>query len=243
MSKSKGNVVDPGIFINQYGSDVFRMYLMFMGPYDLGGDWSDKGIVGVDRFVQRSYTLFENNKDLLKNNSPKDVYDLSMLNDSEKEVYRKVNATLGKHDSELENFRFNTAVAALMELLNELGKSLDNCSDDLKTYALQRYAYMLAPLAPHLGEEVWQLLGGNDSIFKNPPTFEVDKKALVVDNVTIVVQVNGKIRAKLNLPINSDETIAKEAAWADENVKIHTDGKTIIKEIYIMNKIYNIVVR
>ncbi len=243
MSKSKGNVVDPGIFINKYGSDVFRMYLMFMGPYDLGGDWSDKGIVGVDRFVQRSYLLFENNKDLLKTNTSKDIYDLGLLNESEKNVYRKINATLEKYDVELENFRFNTAVAALMELLNELSKSLENCSDEIKTFALQRFVYMLAPVAPHLGEECWQLLGGQDSIFKNSKVYEVDKKALVVDSVTIVVQVNGKIRAKLNLATNSEEAVVKEKAWADENVKAHTEGKSIIKEIYIKNKIYNIVVK
>ena len=243
MSKSKGNVVDPGIFIDQYGSDVFRMYLMFMGPYDLGGDWSDKGIVGVDRFVQRSYALFENSKDYLSKYPSKDSYNINELNDSEKEVYRKVNYTLEKYDAELENFRFNTAVAALMELLNELSKSLTNCSDDLTTFALERLAYLIAPLAPHLGEECWQLLGSKNSIYKNPPVYKVDKSALVVDEVTIVVQVNGKIRAKLVLANNSDEELVKSAAWADVNVKTHTEGKSVVKEIYIKNKIYNIVVK
>lgn len=243
MSKSKGNVVDPGIFIDEYGSDVFRMYLMFMGPYDLGGDWSDKGIVGVDRFVQRSYALFENYQDYLNKFPAKHSYKLDDLNDAEKEVYRKVNYTLEKYDAELENFRFNTAVASLMELLNELVKSLNNCSDEIKTFALERFAYLIAPLAPHLGEECWKLLGAENSIYKNPPSYTVDKSALVVDEVTIVVQVNGKIRAKLVLANNSDEALVKETAWADENVKTHTEGKTVVKEIYIKNKIYNIVVK
>ncbi len=243
MSKSKDNVVDPSIFIDQYGSDVFRMYLMFMGPYDLGGDWSDKGIVGVDRFVQRSYTLFSNYKNHLNDFPSEQKYSIAELSDTEKEVYRKVNQTLQKYDFELENFRFNTALASLMELLNELSKSIQNCSNKIITFALERFAYMLASLAPHLGEECWQILGNSESIFKLAHIYEVDKDALVVDEVTIVVQVNGKIRAKLNLPNNSEESLVKENAWKDENVKSHTDTKTVVKEIYIKNKIYNIVVK
>jgi len=243
MSKSKGNVVDPGIFIDQYGADVFRMYLMFMGPYDAGGDWSDKGIVGVDRFVQRSYALFLNNKDLLNKCESKLKFNLSELNNSEKDVYRKVNQTLDKYDNELEHFRFNTAVASLMELLNELNKSIENCSDEMALFALERFAFMVAPLAPHLGEECWQLLGGSESIYSNPKKYEVDDNAFAVDNVIIVVQVNGKIRAKLNLPLDSEQDSVKDTAWADENVKTHTEGKTVVKEIYIKNKIYNIVVK
>ncbi|MDX1699215.1 MAG: leucine--tRNA ligase [Melioribacteraceae bacterium] len=243
MSKSKGNVVDPGSFIDQYGADVFRMYLMFMGPYDLGGDWSDKGIVGVDRFVQRTYSLFENYKNYLNDYSSADSYEIDELNASEKDVYRKVNITLDKYEQELENLRFNTAVASLMELLNELTKSLSNCSKNLVTFSLERFAYMLAPLAPHLGEECWQILGGEKSLFQNPRSYSVDEKALTVDSVTVVVQVNGKIRAKMELPADSNESVVKERAWSDENVKNHTDGKTTIKEIYVKNKIYNIVVK
>ncbi|PID62554.1 MAG: leucine--tRNA ligase [Ignavibacteriae bacterium] len=243
MSKSKGNVVDPSTFTSEYGSDVFRMYLMFMGPYDAGGDWSDKGIVGVDRFVQRSYSLFLNNKNIAKNISAKENYELNKLNDSEKEVYKKVNASLKKYEVELENFRFNTALAALMELLNELNKHLQNCSDEMKAFALERYVFMLSPLAPHLGEECWQLLGKNDSVFNNVFKYKIDESALTEENVTIVVQVNGKIRAKLNLPIDSDEKTVKETAWTDENIKSHTEGKKVLKEIYIKNKIYNIVVK
>jgi leucyl-tRNA synthetase len=243
MSKSKGNVVDPGIFIDQYGSDVFRMYLMFMGPYDAGGDWNDKGIVGVDRFVQRSFSLISDYKDSLKEYTTKQRYNFSELNEDEKYIYRKVNQTLKKYDVEVENFRFNTAVAALMELLNDLMKSLPKCSNEIATFALERYTYMLAPLAPHLAEESWHILGSEESIFKNPPSYEVDEKAMEVDSVTIVVQVNGKIRAKLNFPNNSEEAVVKEAALADENVVNHTEGKSIIKEIYIKNKIYNIVVK
>jgi len=242
MSKSKGNVVDPGGFTEQYGSDVFRMYLMFMGPYELGGDWSDKGIVGVDRFVQRTYTIFETSKGAAKENPAKARYDINELNETEKSVYRKVNQTLEKVDTEIDNFRFNTAVAALMELLNEL-KNLGECRKDLQTYALERFALMLSPLAPHLGEECWQLLGKGNSIYEQPTWFEVDPAALTKDNVIVVVQVNGKVRAKIELAVDLPEIEVKKAVYADDKVKIHTDGKQIVKEIYVPNKIYNIVVK
>ena len=242
MSKSKNNVVNPDSFIIDYGADVFRMYLMFMGPYELGGDWSDKGIVGVDRFVQRVYTMFESYSNVGMDNSAKDKYDLFDLNETEKSIYRKVNLTIQKTNTEIENFRFNTAVAALMELLNEM-KSLGDCRMDLQSYALERFAIMIAPLAPHLGEECWKLIGKETALFESSVTYEVDKNALSVDSVLIVVQVNGKVRAKIELPANLSEAEVKKAVFADEKVKLNTDGKQLIKEIYVPNKIYNIVVK
>ncbi len=243
MSKSKDNVVNPDSFIKEYGSDVFRMYLMFMGPYELGGDWSDKGIVGIDRFVQRSYTLFTSHRNIANDITSKEKYEIDKLTESEKNVYRKVNKTVDKFEVEVEHFRFNTSVAALMELINEFGKDLENCSKEIQLYSLERFAVMLASLAPHLGEECWSILGKTNSLFDKPVWFEVDKSALVQDSVTIVVQVNGKVRGKLGLPIDSDESVVKETAWNEEKVKHHTEGKTIVKEIYVKNKIYNIVVR
>jgi leucyl-tRNA synthetase len=242
MSKSKDNVVNPGSFINEYGSDVFRMYLMFMGPYELGGDWSDKGIVGVDRFVQRTYSLFESSEGLVKNVSAPDKFNMNDLSSTEKEIYQLVNKTLSKFEVEIENFRFNTTVAALMELNNGL-KELSSCSDEMKLFALTRFAVMLAPLAPHMAEECWLILGNENGLYDKPVWFDIDEKALVQDSVTIIVQVNGKVRAKFELPIDSEEATVKETAWSDSKVKSHTDGKTVVKEIYIKNKIYNIVVR
>ncbi len=242
MSKSKGNVVDPNTFLEQYGSDVFRMYLMFMGPYEMGGDWSDKGIIGVDRFVQRVYTLFNSYKGIAKEFPSKDKYEISDLNESEKNVYRKVNQTLAKVDVEIDNFRFNTAVAALMELLNEF-KSLNECRKDLQTYALERFALMISPLAPHLGEECWNLIGKEKSIYENPIWFEPDSIALIKENVLIVVQINGKVRAKIEMPADLQESEVKTRVYEDEKVKSYVNGKQIVKEIYVPNKIYNIVVK
>ncbi len=242
MSKSKGNVVNPDQFIDKYGSDVFRLYLMFMGPYELGGDWSDKGINGTDRFVQRVYELYNKYSSLLNKAKSNDKFDLNELNENEKVIYRKVNQTLKKVDEEINHFRFNTAIAALMELLNEL-KKLDLCSKEIQCYALVRFAVMLAPLAPHLAEECYSLLGSEQSIFQKPIWFEPDSKALVEDLVSIAVQVNGKLRGTVEAPINSNQNDVKNLLMGDEKIKKHLDGKEIVKEIYVPNKIYNIVVK
>lgn len=242
MSKSKGNVVNPDDFIVNVGADVFRMYLMFMGPYELGGDWSDKGIVGVDRFVQRTYAMITANANVAKEFPAKEKYEIDELNETEKTIYRKINQTMEKAAVETENFRFNTAVAALMELLNEL-KGISACRKDLISYALERMIVMLAPLAPHLGEECWQVIGKEKSLFAHPVWFKADEKALASDKMTIAVQVSGKLRAAIELPADASEADVKAAVWDDEKVKTHTDGKTVVKEIYVPKKIYNIVVR
>ncbi|MCH7723376.1 MAG: leucine--tRNA ligase [Bacteroidetes bacterium] len=242
MSKSKDNVVNPDEFTVNYGSDVFRLYLMFMGPYEMGGDWNDKGISGTDRFVNKVYDLFKNHENILRNILPKDKYDLSELSEDEKFVYKKTNQTLKRVNEELEHFHFNTAIAALMELLNNF-KNLDKCSNELQAYVLERYAVMVAPLAPHLGEECWQLLGNTDSLFELPLWFEVDPAGLVDDTVNIAVQINGKLRSTIQMPINSEQDSVKEVVFKDEKVLKHINGKKIDKEIYVKNKIYNIVAK
>ena len=242
MSKSKGNVVNPDDFTVNYGADVFRLYLMFMGPYELGGDWSDKGITGSDRFVQRSYDIFTKHEDILKKASPKEQYNIEELKDEEKSVYKKINQTIKKFDEEINNFRFNTAIASLMELLNEL-KNLDKCSDEIAAYTLQRFAVLIAPVAPHLGEECWKLIGNEISLMEKPVWFQFDLKALVEDSVNIAVQVNGKLRTTIEMPLNSEQAAVKESVFADEKVTKHTNGKQVLKEIYVKNKIYNIVVK
>ena len=242
MSKSRGNVVNPDDFTSKFGSDVFRLYLMFMGPYEMGGDWSDKGIAGTDRFVNKVYDLFTENKNLLMNVTPDERYNLEKLNKDEIFVYKKVNQTLKKIDYELEHFHFNTAIAGLMELLNNL-KNLGKCWSEIKAYVLIRYAAMISPLAPHLGEECWQLLGNTKSIFASPVWFDVDPVGLVEDSVNIAVQVNGKVRTTIQLPIDSEENAVKEIVFSDDKVIKHTSGKTIVKKIYVKNKIYNIVVK
>jgi len=127
-------------------------------------------------------------------------------------------------------------------LINEL-KVLENCSKEIQSYVLLRFASMLAPVAPHLGEECWQILGNQKSIFEDPVVFTIDKEALVEDTVNIAVQVNGKLRATIPVAMNSEQDAFKSLVFADEKVTRFTDGKTIVKEIFVKNKIYNIVVK
>ncbi len=243
MSKSKGNTVNPNQFIDRYGTDVFRMYLMFMGPYRDGGDWSDKGITGIDRFVQQSYQLFEENKNIFNTASDRLEFNLKELNQNEKAVYYKVNEILKRYEPEIDDFRFNTVISGMMELKNSILDNFKNCGGDLKAYVLRRFTTMLAPLAPHLAEEGWQMLGEGNSLFKNPVWFEPNESALVKDETTIVVQINGKVRAKIQAAIDLPQEEVREVVFADQKVKNYTDGKTIVKEIYVKNKIYNIVVK
>ncbi len=243
MSKSKGNTVNPSKFIDNYGTDVFRMYLMFMGPYRDGGDWSDKGITGIDRFVQQSYQLFLDNKNIFDVTERKESFDLNQLNKNEKAVYYKVNEILKRYETEIDDFRFNTVISGLMELKNSMLENFGNSNQNLKAYVLQRFVIMLAPLAPHLAEEACQMLGGKESIFKSPIWFEANEDALVVDETTIVIQINGKVRSKINVAVDLPQDEIKTIVFADDKVKKYTDGKTIVKEIYVKNKIYNIVVR
>jgi len=242
MSKSKGNVVNPDDFTEKFGSDVFRLYLMFMGPYEMGGDWSDKGISGTDRFVNRIYDLFNEYKNILSEVSPKEKYELNSISEIEKFIYRKTNQTLHKVEEEIEHFRFNTAIAAMMELLNNL-KDLSGCSKEIQSYVLKRLTVMIAPLAPHLAEECWQILGNEKSLFEKPLWFNSDLIALVEDTTSIAIQVNGKLRSTIDIPTDSLQEAVKPLVFSDEKVAKFTEGKTIVKEIFVKNKIYNIVVR
>jgi leucyl-tRNA synthetase len=243
MSKSRGNVVNPDVFVEKYGSDVFRLYLMFMGPYDMGGDWSDQGIVGVNRFVNRVYELFFKYKDEFKNFTPNTNFDLSKFSNDEKYIYKRINLGLKKVIEDVDTLHFNTAIAFLMELLNDFSKLNSIQNKDLIYYVLERYAFMIAPLAPHLGEECWQMLGKEKSIFENPVWFDYDPSALVQETFTLAVQVNGKLRAAIEFEVDTDEEIIKSKSKEDPRVKKFIEGKQIVREVYVKNKILNIVVK
>ena len=243
MSKSKGNIVNPDDFIVNYGTDVFRMYLMFMGPFEQGGDWSDKGISGTDRFILRMYEFFQQYKGILATVTVPEKFEIETLSTEEKIVYRKTNQTMKKYETELENLRFNTAIAALMELSNELSKNFAACRKELQAFVLERFAALLAPLAPHFAEECWEMIGKTTSIFEVPTVFAVDSAALIEDTANIAVQINGKLRGTLQVPLNSEQQAVKDQAMGLESITRHLDGKTIVKEIFVKNKILNIVVK
>lgn len=243
MSKSRGNVVNPEPYIDKYGSDVFRLYLMFMGPYELGGDWSDSGITGTERFVSKMYDLAQSHAGYLKSNKPAAKYSIDELGAEEKSVYRFVNRTLAKYTHEMEHLKFNTAIASLMELSNELGRNLAACRNDLKSYTLQRVAHMLAPLAPHLAEEMAHLLGKERSLFEEVWQFEPDPAALTVDAVTIAVQVSGKMRGTVEMPVDSEQDAVYAAATSDPKIAKFIEGNQVIKVIFVKNKILNVIVK
>lgn len=243
MSKSRGNVVNPDVFVEKYGADVFRMYLMFMGPYDLGGDWSDSGIVGVNRFVNRIYELYKNYSNKLKDINNSIEFDINTLEGDEKYIYKRINIGLKKVVEDIDALKFNTAIAFMMELLNDFSKLSSIQNKDLIYYVLERYAFLLAPLAPHLAEECWALLGKEKSIFENPIWFNYDEKALIAETYTLAIQLNGKLRATIEIPIDTPEDEVKKIAKSDNRVSKFIEGKEIVREIYVKNKILNIVVK
>lgn len=220
MSKSRGNVVSPDKFVAKYGSDVFRMYLMFMGPFTMGGDWSDRGITGVARFVERLYQF------ILSAKKPANPEKLKVLLHK---TIKKVTAAIGK-------MHFNIAIAALMEFYNQASKiGLDQNSQKI---LLQ----LVAPLAPHLAEELWEKIGGKFSIFDTAwPEFNAD---LTKENtLNLPIQINGKLRGTVEITIDLGQKEAVKKALSVENVRRHIEDKEIIKEIYIPGKILNLIVK
>ena len=245
MSKSKGNVVIPDDFILKYGSDVFRLFLMFMRPYNESGDWSDEGILGTFRFANKIYNLVFDNKDLIQNSKFKNVYEVNNLTDETKKLYRKINQTIKKVDENIEHFHFNVAIASLMELINEITKfeTKDDISKEIFCFSIYHFIILLSPLAPHLSEEMWELIGEKESLFVNSKWKSFDTNAISEDSVTIAIQINGKLRTTILFSIDTDENKIKEIAFENEIVKKYVDGKTIVKTIVVKNKLINFVVK
>lgn len=219
MSKSKGNVVAPDGFIRKYGSDVFRLYLMFMGPFTDGGDWNDKGINGIARFADRLFKMFNSE------HAKVDALEFNQI----------LQATIKKVQEDIEALHFNTAIAILMELLNAVSKH------GIGLESKKIFAKLLAPLAPHLAEEAWEILGGKFSIFDEEwPKY--DKKALEKKTITLVIQVNGKVRATISCETNISKEEAVKLALKDPNVEKYVAGKKIIKEIFVPGKLLSFAV-
>lgn len=237
MSKSKGNAVAPDEFIADYGTDVFRMYVMFMTNFRDGGDWSDDGIAGVDRFVNRIWRLYDENDFSGECDMVVDADLNYVLHNAIKEM------TIN-----LEDLQFNTAISRLMELSNEFHSYIADKKRYNKAFArevAEKFILLLAPLAPHISEELWEKFGNKPSVFDQPyPVY--DEKALVKSTQVIVIQINGKVRANIEAPADiSDEDIKKMVA-EDEKVQKYTEGKTVIKTIVINRKdgkMLNIVVK
>ncbi|MBN2416149.1 leucine--tRNA ligase [bacterium] len=237
MSKSRGNVINPDPIIERYGSDVFRMYLMFMGSYTEGGDWDDNGLQGMHRFLNRVWRLAESMlEEPPAGNENKEI----------EKVERQLHYAVKHASLDLEKFQFNTAIARIMELVNELYLYRQNVAApeqnaELLSEALATLIQLIAPFAPHLGEELWQRTGREGSVFDSSwPRYSEEK--LKTDTVTVAVQVNGKVRGTVDIAAGSPEETVKEAALAHENVQQHISGKTVKKVIVIKNKLVSIVV-
>mgnify|MGYP000954786325 FL=1 len=242
MSKSKGNVVDPEDLIDKYGCDTVRLFCLFAAPPERDLEWTSEGVEGAARFLNRVWGLVFQLKDL------KAVQNVSDKSDQARAIRRMTHKTLKKVTEDINNrFRFNTAIAAIMEFSNELGKipvNDLNASGDLRDAvynAIRMLVFMLAPFTPHFAEELWENLGGRSGLTKLPwPKY--DQSMLVEDALAIVVQVNGKKRSEIKVLLDATDDEIKQTALAELNVQKFIEGHTIRKMIVVPGKLLNIVV-
>jgi leucyl-tRNA synthetase len=238
MSKSRGNVVNPQDYVDRYGSDALRCFLMFIGPWDQGGPWDSKGIEGVSRFLRRALSLTHDDG----------VRDTSFGEPVELE--RSTHRTIKKVTEDLKTFRFNTAIAALMEHTNfmlsikgssSMLKQTREDGENLWRWAVKNFVLLLAPLAPHHAEEMWAALGEPYSVHEQSWP-EWDEESIKEEEITLIVQVNGKLRDRISAPAGISEDEAKDLALASEKVRQHVEGKELRKSIYVPGRLVNLVV-
>ncbi|WP_029688446.1 leucine--tRNA ligase [Thermoanaerobacter sp. A7A] len=241
MSKSRGNVISPDEYIKEYGSDVFRLYLMFGFAYSEGGPWNDDGIKAISRFVNRVERFID--KFIETRQNPGKTKE--EMGDAEKELNYVRHYTIKHVTLDADKFEFNTAIARIMELVNALYKYENEVEvKNMKFYedVVRDFVKILAPFVPHFSEEMWERLGYEYSVF-NQKWPEWDEKALQKDIVEIAVQVNGKVRGRLEVPSNATDEEVEKLALSDKNVKAYVDGKEIKKVIVVKNRLVNIVVK
>lgn len=239
MSKSKGNTVDPQSLIDRYGADTVRLFSMFAAPPDQSLEWSDSGVEGAHRFLKRLWKLVAGH---IAAGAP-EALDVAALDDTQKAVRRKTHETIAKVDDDYSRRQtFNTAIAAVMELTNELAKLADRRGQSLavEREALQAAVLMLGPIVPHICHQLWSELGGAGSVMDHPWP-QLDKSALVRDSIEIVVQVNGKVRARMEVPANADKQSIEDLALAQDNAQKFLQGNTVRKVIVVPGKLVNIV--
>jgi len=223
MSKSRGNVVNPDTFIDRYGADCFRTYLMFLGPYTQGGDFQDKGIMGIRRFFDRIYRLVYFSGDF----APGETEDGKLI--------ALMHKTVRDVTGHIENLEYNTAIAFMMEFLNEITRR-----DVVHRDVIEVLVRLIAPFAPHLAEELWEMLGHDESVFVSGwPAY--DESKIVFDTFQLVAQVNGKVRATMDAPTDITEEEAVAMAVSHANVRRFIEGKTVRKTIYVPGRLVNIV--
>ena len=240
MSKSRKNVVDPESIINTYGADTARLFMLSDSPPHRDLDWTDAGIEGAWRYVNRLWRMVNQPEAPL---APADAKRPEGLSDSAGTVEKMVHKTIDAVSNDLDKFHFNKAVARIRELTNELDAlgANEKGSDWVRRLGLETAICLIGPMMPHLAEELWHSLG-HEALLADTPWPEADRGMLVEENVTVAVQVNGKLRGTLDLPKDSDEQVAKDAALALENVIQAVGGKDIRKVIVVPNRIINVVI-
>ena len=222
MSKSKGNVVNPDDVVKEYGADTLRLYEMFVGDFEKAAPWQENGIKGCKRFLDRVWAMQEKVV-------PGDEY-------SDK-LRASMHKTIKKVSEDIETLKFNTAIATMMGLLNEIDAAGSLTRADYRTLLI-----LLNPFAPHITEELYQVMG-YDGVLNEQKWVEYDEKLCVEDSVEIVVQVNGKVKARFNAPVDCAKEELENLAFDLPEIKALTDGKTVVKKIAVPNKLVNIVVK
>jgi leucyl-tRNA synthetase len=241
MSKSKNNGVDPQALVEQYGADTARLFMMFAAPPEQTLEWSDEGVEGAFRFMKRLWKAVHAHVQGGPRVEPLNTHALSP---APREIRRQVHEALAKITHDIGRRRtFNTAIAAVMELMNALAKFDDRSVQGraVMQEALEIVVLGLSPVVPHACHALWKALGHERAVIDERwPA--VDPAALVREAIEVVVQVNGKLRGRVTVPVNADEAQVREAALADEGVQKYTDGKPIRKFVYVRGKLANVVV-
>ena len=241
MSKSKNNGIDPQEMVEKYGADTVRLFMMFASPAEMTLEWQESGVEGAKRFLGRVWNLVYE----YSQNPAKTALDVTALSADQKALRRDVHKTIAKVSDDIGRRQtFNTAIAAVMELMNKLTRAPLESEQDraVMSEALSAVVRMLYPITPHICFELWKALG-NESNIDHAEWVKADEAAMVEDEKLIVVQVNGKVRGKVTVAADADEETVKTVAFADENVKKFTDNTQIVKVIYVPGKLLNVVVK
>ena len=239
MSKSKGNTVDPQGLIDQYGADTVRLFTMFASPPDQSLEWDDKGVEGASRFLKRLWAIA-----ISSSEQPTAVLDIDSLTEEQKAVRRKLHETIRKVSDDIgRRYTFNTAIAAIMELLNELYRFEDTSAQGhaVMRQAVNAVVLMLSPIVPHISQNLWQQLG-HDSLIAEQAWPRYEESALERDSIELVVQVNGKLRSKISVPADADNDVIENIALKDEKIQLNIQNMTVRKVIVVPGRLVNLVV-
>jgi leucyl-tRNA synthetase len=232
MSKSRGNVISPEKVVADYGADALRLYEMFMGPLEATKPWSMSGVEGISRFLARVWRMIvdERADDICLSSAVRDVAPTP-------EQLRVLHRTIKAVTDDFEKMSFNTAISRLMEFTNEMSPA-----DPRPRSVLEPFVLLVNPLAPHLAEELWQILGHSSTLAYEPwPAF--DESLIAESEIEIPVQVNGKLRGKVRVPVDADQAAVEQAARADSSVAGYLSGKTVVKVIFVPGRLLNFVIK